>query len=55
MYLNIKIHIVTSYESMIPIIQECIPKFPELDINYSIGDLDEGLFRPNKRRKMELK
>lgn len=31
------------YESMVSVIKECIPLFPALEINYSIGDLDDGV------------
>ena len=41
--MKIKIHIVVPYEAMIPVIQECIPLFPTLDISYSLGDLEEGV------------
>ncbi|KAB7670770.1 sigma-54-dependent transcriptional regulator [Bacillus sp. B1-b2] len=41
--MKIKIHIVVPYEAMIPVIQECIPLFPKLDISYSQGDLEEGV------------
>ncbi|WP_223254401.1 sigma-54-dependent Fis family transcriptional regulator [Bacillus sp. HNG] len=41
--MNIKIHIVAPYESMIPVIEECIGYFPTFEIRYSIGDLHEGV------------
>lgn len=37
------IHIITPYEAMIPIINDCIPYFPELNIRVSVGDLENGL------------
>ncbi len=37
------IHIITPYEAMIPIINECIPFFPELNIRISVGDLENGV------------
>jgi transcriptional regulator, propionate catabolism operon regulatory protein len=43
--MKINIHIVVPYEAMIPVIQECIPLFPTLDITYSLGDLEEGVRR----------
>ncbi|MGG4488154.1 PrpR N-terminal domain-containing protein [Metabacillus idriensis] len=43
--MKIKIHIVVPYEAMIPVIQECIPLFPALDITYSLGDLEEGVIK----------
>ncbi|NWQ41894.1 PrpR N-terminal domain-containing protein [Bacillus sp. EB106-08-02-XG196] len=41
--MKINIHIVAPYEAMIPVIQECIPLFPALDITYSLGDLEVGV------------
>src|SRR3954453_380791 len=38
-----KVHIIAPYEAMEPVIKECLPLFPELEINYSIGDLDKGV------------
>ncbi|MEH7222240.1 PrpR N-terminal domain-containing protein [Bacillus sp. JJ1566] len=43
MNMNIKIHIVAPYEAMIPVIQECTSLFPTFEIQYSIGDLKEGV------------
>ncbi|MEH7111591.1 PrpR N-terminal domain-containing protein [Neobacillus niacini] len=40
--MNMKVHIIAPYESMVPIIKECISLFPELTINYSVGDLTTG-------------
>lgn len=40
--MKIKVHIIAPYESMLYIIKECIPLFPELDIAYSVGDLAKG-------------
>ena len=40
--MSILVHIIAPYEAMIPIIQECIPLFPDLDIHYSVGDLAKG-------------
>lgn len=36
------VYIIAPYEAMIPIIQECIPLFPHLDIQYAVGDLGRG-------------
>ncbi|MFJ5624297.1 PrpR N-terminal domain-containing protein [Peribacillus loiseleuriae] len=41
--MNIKVHIIAPYESMLPVIKECLSLFPELDITYSIGDLIKGV------------
>lgn len=41
--MKINIHIVVPYEAMIPVVQECIPFFPKLNITYSSGDLEEGV------------
>src|SRR5690625_5129675 len=41
--MKIKIHIIAPYESMVSVIKECIPLFPDLEINYSIGDLVDGV------------
>lgn len=43
MDMKIKVHIIAPYESMVRVIKECLPLFPELDINYSIGDLTKGV------------
>lgn len=40
--MSIKVHIIAPYESMLFIIKECIPLFPELNITYSVGDLEKG-------------
>ncbi|GAB6928272.1 sigma-54-dependent Fis family transcriptional regulator [Paenibacillus sp. JCM 10914] len=37
-----RVHMIAPYEAMIPVIQECIPHFPELDIQYAVGDLMKG-------------
>ncbi|MDO3412327.1 PrpR N-terminal domain-containing protein [Saccharibacillus sp. CPCC 101409] len=41
--MNINVHIVAPYSSMVSIIEESIPLFPELNIGYSVGDLDNGV------------
>lgn len=41
-HMKINIHIVAPYESMTEVIKECIPLFPALEIDYSIGDLADG-------------
>lgn len=41
--MRIPIHIVAPYEAMVPIIQECVPLFPNLDIHYAVGDLVKGV------------
>jgi transcriptional regulator, propionate catabolism operon regulatory protein len=41
--MNMKVHFIAPYESMVPIIKECISLFPELTINYSVGDLNTGV------------
>ena len=38
-----KVHIIAPYESMIPIIKACLPLYPDLEIGYSIGDLEKGV------------
>ncbi|MBO0996205.1 PrpR N-terminal domain-containing protein [Bacillus sp. SD075] len=38
-----KVHIIAPYESMIPIIKACVPLYPDLEIGYSIGDLEKGV------------
>ncbi|MBN6888321.1 transcriptional regulator with PAS, ATPase and Fis domain [Cytobacillus horneckiae] len=40
--MKIKIHFIAPYESMLFIIKECIPLYPELEISYSVGDLAKG-------------
>lgn len=40
--MRIHVHIIAPYEAMVPIIQESIPLFPDLDIHYSVGDLARG-------------
>lgn len=40
--MRIQVHIIAPYEAMVPIIQECIPLFPNSDIHYSVGDLVKG-------------
>ncbi|MEC0207001.1 PrpR N-terminal domain-containing protein [Paenibacillus lautus] len=37
-----RVHMIAPYEAMIPIIQECIPLFPQLDIQFAVGDLQKG-------------
>ncbi|NEU30526.1 sigma-54-dependent transcriptional regulator [bacterium LRH843] len=41
--MKMKVHIIAPYESMIPIVKECIPLSPDLDITYSVGDLKQGV------------
>ncbi|WP_043930252.1 sigma-54-dependent Fis family transcriptional regulator [Bacillus sp. EB01] len=41
--MKIKIHIVAPYEAMISVIKECTSLFPTFHINYSVGDLTEGV------------
>ncbi|MCW3795365.1 PrpR N-terminal domain-containing protein [Paenibacillus sp. LS1] len=38
-----RVHFIAPYESMIPIIQECIPRFPQLAIQTDVGDLAKGV------------
>ncbi|WP_339258283.1 PrpR N-terminal domain-containing protein [Paenibacillus sp. FSL R5-0713] len=38
-----RVHFIAPYESMIPIIQECIPRFPQLTIQTDVGDLAKGV------------
>ncbi|MGO4734314.1 PrpR N-terminal domain-containing protein [Paenibacillus sp. 2KB_22] len=38
-----RVHFIAPYESMIPIIQECIPRFPQLTIQTDVGDLANGV------------
>ncbi len=38
-----KVHIIAPYESMVPIIKECISLYPDLTIHYSVGDLHRGV------------
>ncbi|NUU77469.1 sigma-54-dependent Fis family transcriptional regulator [Paenibacillus xylanilyticus] len=37
-----RVHIIAPYESMTTIIQECVPRFPQLTIQYEVGDLMKG-------------
>lgn len=37
-----RVHIIAPYESMTTIIEECIPQFPQLAIQYEVGDLTKG-------------
>ncbi|MDN4605079.1 PrpR N-terminal domain-containing protein [Paenibacillus sp. F6_3S_P_1C] len=37
-----RVHIIAPYESMTTIIEECIPLFPQLAIQYEVGDLMKG-------------
>ncbi|MEW4431009.1 PrpR N-terminal domain-containing protein [Paenibacillus pabuli] len=37
-----RVHIIAPYESMTTIIQECIPRFPQLSIQCDVGDLAKG-------------
>jgi len=41
--MTIRIHIVAPYPSMLSIIEESLPLFPELDIRCSVGDLETGV------------
>ncbi|MDQ0723238.1 propionate catabolism operon transcriptional regulator [Paenibacillus sp. W4I10] len=38
-----RVHFIAPYESMISIIQECIPRFPQLTIQTDVGDLAKGV------------
>ncbi|SCZ08234.1 regulatory protein, Fis family [Paenibacillus polysaccharolyticus] len=38
-----RVHFIAPYESMIPIIEECIPRYPELSIQTDVGDLAKGV------------
>ncbi|WP_339275566.1 PrpR N-terminal domain-containing protein [Paenibacillus sp. FSL W8-0426] len=38
-----RVHIVAPYEAMIPIIQDCIPQFPQLAVKLNVGDLAKGV------------
>jgi len=40
--MKINVHIIAPYESMLLIIKECVPLFPHLNIQYSVGDLRQG-------------
>jgi len=40
--MKINVHIIAPYESMLLIIKECVPLFPQLNIQYSVGDLKQG-------------
>ena len=41
--MNVRLHIVAPYESMLSVIQESLPLFPELTVQYSVGDLESGV------------
>lgn len=41
--MKINVHIIAPYESMVRVIKECLPLFPELEIEYTIGDLAQGV------------
>ncbi|OWR32632.1 Fis family transcriptional regulator [Saccharibacillus sp. O23] len=41
--MNINVHIIAPYPSMATIIEECVPLFPDLNIGYSVGDLENGV------------
>ncbi|AOH56095.1 hypothetical protein ABE28_017165 [Peribacillus muralis] len=38
-----KVHIIAPYESMLPIIKACLPLYPDMEIGYSVGDLEKGV------------
>ncbi|PQP83915.1 sigma-54-dependent transcriptional regulator [Paenibacillus sp. PCH8] len=38
-----RVHFIAPYESMISIIQDCIPRFPQLTIQTDVGDLAKGV------------
>ncbi|WP_413380950.1 PrpR N-terminal domain-containing protein [Alkalihalobacillus sp. 1P02AB] len=39
----LQIHIIAPYQSMVPIIKECLPFYEDLTISYSVGDLQKGV------------
>lgn len=49
--MKIKIHIIAPYESMVSVIKECIPLFPDLEIDYSTGDLVDGVHQAIEAEK----
>lgn len=38
-----RVHFIAPYESMIPIIQDCIPHYPQLAVQIEVGDLAKGV------------
>ncbi|WP_285765675.1 PrpR N-terminal domain-containing protein [Peribacillus sp. SI8-4] len=38
-----KVHIIAPYESMLPVVRACLPLYPDLEIGYSVGDLEKGV------------
>ncbi|MCQ4085489.1 sigma-54-dependent Fis family transcriptional regulator [Saccharibacillus sp. JS10] len=41
--MTIHVHIIAPYASMLSIIEECVPLFPDLHIECSVGDLENGV------------
>ncbi|OWA37465.1 hypothetical protein B9G55_05265 [Saccharibacillus sp. O16] len=41
--MNINVHIIAPYPSMVALIKECVSLFPDLNIGYSVGDLENGV------------
>lgn len=37
------IHIIAPYPAMVPIIEECLSEFQDINIDYSVGDLENGV------------
>lgn len=48
-----RVHIVAPYEAMIPIIQDCIPQFPQLAVKLNVGDLAKGVEHAVEAEKTE--
>lgn len=40
--MGLKVHIIAPYQSMVPVIKECLPYFDNIAIEYSVGDLKKG-------------
>ncbi|CAM3965976.1 sigma-54-dependent Fis family transcriptional regulator [Lederbergia lenta] len=49
--MKIKTHVITPYSAMVPLVKECIDKFPDLDIHIDVGDLEKGVKIAQKAEK----
>lgn len=47
-----RVHFIAPYESMIPIIQDCIPRYPQLAVQTDVGDLAKGVELAVQAEKM---
>lgn len=41
--MSVKIHIITPYEAMLPLIEKCAYHIPGLQLTYEVGDLENGV------------